>query len=409
MRPAVFTTILLQLPGLLPGAGPGRTASSGGGLPRAENMDNDGRTTRNGPSSAAQPGGLVRLTIEGRVKRHAEIRIGPRSVSVIRHRQLDGALEVTFRIPVDAPAGCNVPVHLALDGVPMRDSMPIAIGSCEGSPHQPLGEWFQRKLGVALRIRETEWLADASRETVADTVVGGFFEGGSNVEFGPLLYLPPEGMCATHAGPYDPSRGTLDIILPLLLERQEGMGLDAGSYLGLDDGRTRVNLPARGQAGLYLRTFARNPGSPPPVSLDSMLRLRGPGGADAGRFSVPLPPPEEFTWLNRPQSGEVRLRSGLPLRWRTQATGAVILAAVFLDPIEGELTYCLCAASAVGGRFDIPKRLLALARPARNDGSAGAIVLMLIPSNPRVFHAAGLARGVSYSIPLQISKHLFTW
>lgn len=383
----------------------------GWGPGRIDNLDRAGNPTPNGISSAAIPGSLARISVaDVSIRQRAELFLGNKPLQIMSRQNVDRALTLTFRIPLQAPEGCYVPLHLNIDGAPVRNSVAMSVdasGTCRLPSYQPSTAWSRNKSAVAVRIHETGWFPETGQESNSVHILSAFFEGdGKEPRLGPMLYLPPPGLCSTHTRPFDSARSGVETIVPLLLDDPGGRTLDNGPFLNLDDRHRQIRIPVSGQPGFYWQTIA-SPNRRTPLDLTDLLRLRGLGSGDVGQFQVPLAPPAVFRWSNRPAGPILDLRHDLSFAWNNGLSGVVLAVAGVADPSAGELSYCLCVAKAGTARFDIPKQILRNLRTAQQGEAAGALYLIHLPEQASTFRANGIDTGFGYGLQLHSTTLIF--
>lgn len=371
---------------------------------RVFNIDPDGRASANAPNAAAKPGGLARVTLAqtGRI----ELAIGNAAVKITRRR----GGELIFRIPDSVPEGCYVPLHVIAAGKLLVDSVPVSIarsGHCTPASFQPSNDWLKKKTGMVGRVHTKEWSLENGASAESVDAVAAFFDGdATTLEPGPLLRFPPRGLCSSGRRTYVRGTATIDILLPMLFHDVNGLELDAGDFLTLDDGRTQIRIPkAVGRSGLFWRTAASTKDNIRTLDTSANLHFRGRGGHDVGPLVATLKAPEEFEWLNRPASPVLSLKKDVPLKWEAAGPGTVLAAVVAVDPGESQFSYCLCVAPKQQ-QIALPARVLAglVGSLGRNPEVGGALYLIHLPKAMSQFSSSELRTTAGIAIQMISSK-----
>lgn len=348
----------------------------------------------------AAPRGRVDLFI-GRGKLH------------ITNRRLreDGQTELTFRVPGKSAEGCYVPVHVAVNGKLLPDSIPVAISStdtCRPPPYQPSNAWLSGKTGIAARLHGAEWsLENQAAHTTVDVVTALFDGDAAALRPGPLLRFPPPGLCSSESGTYAPGTPPIEMLLPKLFEEVTGVELDGGPSLNLNDGRYQVVIPkVVGHTGLFWKTIASTRQELEPIETKGDLHLRAPGGHDVNSFFGTLPSPPTFEWTNRPQSPIFPTRTQRKVSWNTPAPGVVLLALVGTHPTLPNYRYCLCVAPAASQQFEIPWQLAETMIPGDLREAAAGLYLVQLPERVTTFPPQPLKTTAGLSIRMVSAKVL---
>lgn len=372
------------------------------------NVASDGSTTPNSIRAPAHPDGLARVSIDN--PRQLKLLLGNRNARIVRRDNRD----ITFRIPRNVPEGCFVPLHLVRAGTLQTGSIPMAIsrsGECHLPSYQPSDSWLSKNTAFAARIHSTEWSLENNAAGSSVDVVASFFDGdAATLDTGPLLQFPPPGHCASGHRNYVRGSATIDILLPMLFREVTGRELDSGGALTLDDGRNIIQIPkAVGRSSLFWRTATSSKDSIQPIDTSGNLNLRVPGGSDVDAFVAPLPAPSAFEWLGRPASPIINTSKDLPLRWKSDVAGVVLLSAVVVDPSEAQFSYCLCVAPREMNHFDLPGRVLnGLVRSlGQFQEAAGALYLIHMPEKTSSFSSPRLPTTAGLSLRMVLAKVIF--
>ncbi len=300
-----------------------------------------------------------------------EVMVGQRSAAILyqgRSPCCAGLDQINIRVPDDAPAGCFVPLWIAVRGSLYSNIATIPISqdgsACRETPAIPtplpgaaVGRLLLRRavdvddalhpLDATTRDRAIGWFSLPSEVTPR---AGSPFprQTGTVVALGLLQAaglpaLPPEGTCLVYAA----EAGELVY------------RLDAGEAIELEGPAGRTTIP---WTGSEYRLEA------PPEALflgPGSYRVSGPGGSGFPPFSTEMSVEEPAQWTAKGDSeGEARLR-GLPIEWTAPAEGVNSMLLVGRDTVPGSGSEDLaparfvCAASAAAQRFVIPPAVLA--------------------------------------------------
>lgn len=353
------------------------------------------------------------ITIPGD-HRKARARIGNTELRIEQRTFNNSSTTLTLRLPPKTPQGCYVPVHLYENGVPLPDSIPIAVspsGPCKNPAYQFSNEWITKRTGIVARGHTTELALETGGQQHTVDIIGAFFDGDATIlRPGALLRFPPPGHCASRSGAYTPGASKIDVLIPALVDDVSGKELLLGSNLLLDDGRYQMTIPqVIGRSSMFWRTVANSQQELSSLKTKGNLRVRGTGGPDLGPFSATLPLPDGFEWLHPPATPLITLNRNLPLEWKAASPGVVILAMLAINAETSRYAWCLCIADANAQRFELPAPLLkSLAHAAAPNSreTAGVLYLVHAPQTAHNFQSNQLETAISLSLQLHTAKVL---
>lgn len=373
------------------------------------NIGPNGISQPNSTTASAKPGSLVRVTLAGALG-NARLTIGTAKLPIVRQDQN----ELTVRIPPQGPEGCYVPLHITRKGSLRPDSIPIAIsrtGICQPPAYQFSNAWISKRTGILARVHSTEWSLDTGGQLSTVDIASAFFDGDATIlQPGALLQFPPPGLCSSRSGTYVPGTATIDILLPMLTRDVNGVELDAGGFLNVDDGRYQTRIPLIiGRSAIFWKTVASTQAEFQSLKTQGNLTLRAPGGRDIPAFAANLPPPADFEWLNRPPTPILSVAHDVPVSWNATEPGVVILTAVAVNAAAARFAYCLCVAPAGANRYHLPGHLLRSMVTATGAGkeAAGVIYLIHAPVTIHPFQSPQLETAIGLSVRILTAKVAF--
>jgi uncharacterized protein (TIGR03437 family) len=305
--------------------------------------------------------------------------------------------QVVFRVPLDAPRSCWVPVQVRTAGVVTSNTVTMAIADQEGRCTDA-GNPFAApltgsgRLGVAalVRQRSPETSGVTTAELVQDFASVHFRQApASPFVFHPLLSLPPEGSCT---------------VLPAAAQRDSGPFLDGGFPFDMLGGGGNRGFPSTATPGFLLAPLSTLANAFPYLRgffQPGTYTVSGPGGRDVGRFGTPVASPGTITWLNKTPT--VERNRPLEMRWTgAAATDRIFVVGKGVDITTDSSASLVCGAPAGAGSMTIPARILSALPADRISilyGELGVASLSI-----GAFTATGLDNGFGVSLSVDSSK-----
>jgi hypothetical protein len=314
---------------------------------------------------------------------------------------------VPVQIKVASTYSNMVTMAISADGSPCADVM------------NPFSEAISRggKGGVILLARGNAVAQlDAARpptDITLDLGLGLFQESKAQgeLEFNPLLSLPPMGACTTYTGNLDLSEllgAGLGGEVPGQAQGILGRELDAGKALSVTGPKgNTVPMPrmnAEENTGPYVGLLGGSiplTGAPSlPLFLDGgRYTVAGTGGKDVGAFQATIDIPPALQWTNRDQITTIDRSQGLTLTWSGGDPNAqrVLIAGGSADQKSKAAGGFFCFVPAAPRSFTVPPSVLGNLPASVGDkleDSIGALLFGTLPAgNYQKFTAAGLDAG----------------
>jgi hypothetical protein len=248
-------------------------------------------------------------------------------------------------------------------------------GVCDEGPSPLL---TAKRIGL-IALSRTSWRAP--REGTGDLIDDDAFVSFVEKNNRPLETLvPPAGTCTGYTSTFDSENGFKGSLIDTLLIAQKADRSHATDYdaVPLESGTTlhfERPDPSKPQSAA-VRTLEVNnqqfkgklgnggpgvrPGMPGLFLGPEEIIIHGAGGHDVPAFTVRLPPPPAFQWIDRDQIKSIDRSRGVTVHWQAAAPSDLILiAAANVDQLTTASATCICAARPSAGSFEIPAALLA--------------------------------------------------
>jgi uncharacterized protein (TIGR03437 family) len=352
----------------------------------------------------------------------AEIFVGGKPAKIAyagRDTCCAGRDRIEFEVPLDAPAGCNIPVQVKAESS-YSNVVTMAIEAngqqCQAAGNPVLGIAERGgKVGVVLLARVGASLelepGKPPTDMTLDLGAGLFqeFAAGGELAYNPLLSYPPRGTCMTYSGDLD-----LGAILGAGTKAEDtggltGRALDAGSQLTVTGPRgAPIPLPKADEeattgpyAGLLGGTLPIGDGPSLPPFLDGgQYTVKGTGGKDVGPVSVSLDGPHGVDWTGRNRIRQVDRNSGVTFNWSGGGSSQIVLlGGASTDQKNQVAAGFFCSAVAAQGSFTVPPNVLANLPASIGENAEqtlGALLVGTMPDVPfQTFSASGLDTGLA--------------
>jgi uncharacterized protein (TIGR03437 family) len=316
--------------------------------------------------------------------------------------------QIVFQVPLDAPAGCWVPVDVRLAGTAVSNTVTMAVtsdgSSCVTSASSPAKAFIQGgKVGLLAPMRAdiNQSAPNSPLDLRTDLLVARFGqEKGGPLAFNPLVSLPPAGTCTAYSGQGD---WFISANLPNL----------APSVKALDAGGGTVT--AGGKSGTYVAAYSPlllgYLGSSNPANTQTgdttllapgSVKIQIAGGADVPSFNAAATMLSPLTWTNQSQVSTVNRADDLQLTW-TGGSGQTIAAiGGNVDVITNSSGIFVCVASPGATSITVPAPVLANVPEGRGSPqySKGAVFLVGAGASG-TFNASGLDQG--FLVPMYLT------
>jgi hypothetical protein len=353
----------------------------------------------------AAPGGRVTLTLNGKIAGHPKIFIAgveARSLRIQGH-------QIIATLPAKVPEGCWVPLWLESETGDLSNFVTVEVRNSK-LPCKDLPAWFAPRLPAGTnsaqvllaRISGQMEGAGGNPQDFAFESAAAFFVRTGTAKLQAIQAMPPAGTCATYTATF--SLDTAGAAVQSVIGSFEKL-LDAGSSIAIrsPDARESKIAPAP-TPGIYAGLLG---GLPPmtrgkglaPFLTPGLYTIDGAGAADIPKFSLPIPVPPSFEWLNREEIAEVDRKTGAELRWRDAAPNRQMVAILFsVDQDTSASGTAICVAPPGAPSLRIPPYALAnfpATQPTRSIIPFRFLILISIPASPPAAKIPGVqnARG----------------
>jgi uncharacterized protein (TIGR03437 family) len=341
----------------------------GWGPGHVDNVLRTGGRITNSTTHPALPGQQAILLVTGLSEGpSATVVVGNRTAKAEATRLTEhpGEEEVAFRIPLDAPQGCFVPLYLMAAPARASNVTTISIhsgaGPCNAGPAPLLGS---EKIGVvALSRTQMKARKEHTADAVSDDARISFSATENEPVLTPLRLLPPAGACTAYTSSYQADTDLSTSISSIL--GPGGRGLDAGSKLTVVGAAGSRSIGETYRNPGYYRARLGSAGishqeTPLPLFLEpGEVTLQGTGGKDVGPFTVLFHVPAPFDWTDRDATSVVDRRRGVTVHWKgTTRDQVMLIVARNIDQITTAIGLTVCVAKAPAGQFTLPPELLA--------------------------------------------------
>ncbi|MBL8231968.1 MAG: hypothetical protein JNL98_25955 [Bryobacterales bacterium] len=387
-RLAVTQATQSTLPASILPADPGLFSRNGKGWgpARATVLSPSGRH-ETGPSRPVRPGDLVWLAATGLGRAPAkQVTIVTGGVTATAEFIQTGSGQqpdqIRYRIPAAAPGGCFVPVFLRVGNV-TSNSVSLSLDRdgkpCRAPEYFPFANWFGGRSAFAVLART---IRDGN---TVDEALASFLDlRGVAEPSGPLVYIPPPGLCGTSRAAIGPETAMSASFTNLLLSQLQGKGLNAGRRVTLAvDGNLRAAPPRIGAPGVYVGTLGSDPPEAgrrarPLFYRPGEVRIAAEGGADVPAFAALANSPATFSIPNSASLKQISPNRDLTVTWQGLDAKYIVLTLVLNTSHKASAGgLCYCTAQASAGRITVPAYQLQSLPP----GSGAEVIVIAIPAS----------------------------
>jgi hypothetical protein len=317
-----------------------------------------------------------------------EVFVGGRVAANVRAQNS----QLSFDVPKDSAAGCNVPVQARTNGsipsnvVTLRLETVTTVCAPQERVRSALTVPQTSTGGFAIpfRLRMLYELSPGDKvDLLGDALIAGARTGRLHGGLGNLLYPPARGSCSLYSTPGTPFDFRQEVTADFLADTDT---LDAGPWtVTRPDGAVRTVAPRkfRGQFdyGEIGGSLSREDSAAELFLTPGLLTVAATGGADMQPFSLLVRFPQPLTWTNRSSIDVVMRARELEVKWSGGTGDWVLIGGVNIDNLSRVTAGFWCLAPAGAREFKIPAVILQSLPASRGkwDDSTGYLAVGSVP------------------------------